>query len=230
MQTTIPKHFPEAMLMSEFQDRIIADFKSMSIEPEDTIWATSICSDELNNFLQDLNSIFAGPGPFRLGGISGLPFVGITGFDAFLSHAPTHGCAMIIYGPHIGVSEHGVLGEVNRQNHFGLTTCCGSLVGALSAVEQNLELPLNNPLDYQQARVINHLMQYREEILNDEFPLKRATNFAYHDIHIKLNRIIDELKPRLNDIKIYLIGGIVINTDWKMEDYFEIKNIDFLEF
>lgn len=216
--------------MSEFQQKIISDFKSMDINPEDTIWATSICSDELNNFLQGLNPVFAGPGPFRLGGISGLPFVGITGLNAFLSHAPAHGCAMIIYGPHIGVSEHGVLGEVNRQNQFGLTTCCGSLVAALGAIERHEELPSNNPLDYQQARVIQHLHQYREEILSDEYPLKKATNFAYLDIHIKLNRIIDALKPTLSDIKLYLVGGIVINTDWKLEDYFEIRETELLQF
>ncbi|MEQ9308726.1 MAG: hypothetical protein RLN90_04675 [Balneolaceae bacterium] len=230
MYTTIPKHFPDAILMSDFQEKILSNFKAMDISPDDTIWATSICSDELNNFLQDLNSIFAGPGPFRLGGISGLPFVGVTGFNAFLSHAPAHGCAMIIYGPHVGVSEHGILGEVNRQNQFGLTTCCGSLVGALGAVEQNQELPIDNPLDYQQARVIKHLIQYREEILKDKFPLKKATDFAYIDIHEKLKRIINVLSPELTDIKLYLIGGIVINTDWKMEDFFEIRDVELLEF
>ncbi len=216
--------------MSEFQDRIIADFKNMNIDPNDTVWATSICSDELNNLLQGLNSVFAGPGPFRLGGISGLPFVGITGFNAFLSHAPAHGCAMIIYGPHIGVSGNGILGEVNRQNQFGLTTCCGSLVGALNSIKADQILPFDNPLDYQQARVIKHLDQYRNEILEDEFPLKKATDFAYIDIHIKLNRIIDALKPTLNDIKLYMIGGIVINTDWDKEDWFEVRDSELITF
>lgn len=230
MQTTIPKHFPDAMLMSKFQEKIIFDLKSIEIAPENTIWATSICSDELNNFLQELNSILAGPGPFRLGGISGLPFVGITGFNAFLSHAPSHGCAMIIYGPHIGVSEHGILGEVNRQNQFGLTTCCGSLVGALNAIEKHQELPFDNPLDYQQARVIQHLHQHKEEILDDEFPLKKVTDFAYEAIHAKLHRILDAITPNLGNIKLYLIGGVVINTDWMLEDYFDVKDVEFLEF
>lgn len=230
MYTAIPKHFPNAILMSEVQKKILAKLETKKIEPEQTLWATSICSDEVNNFLYEFNELFAGPGPFRMGGISGLPFTGITGLKAFLSHVPTHGSAMIFYGPHIGVSKNGLLGQVNRQNQFGLSTCCGSLVAALSAIENHNELPTNNPLDYQQARVIQHLHGNRDEILNSEFPLKNATDLAFEAIDRKLNLIIDSIKEELQDLKILLVGGIVINTDWNIEDYFDIRKSQFLEF
>ncbi|GAB5408424.1 MAG: hypothetical protein BalsKO_07890 [Balneolaceae bacterium] len=230
MHKTIPKHFPTAIRITDLEAKIITDLVERKLDLKSTIWATSFCSDEVNNMFAPFYDLFAGPGPFMLGGISGLPFAGITGMNAFLSHAPSHGAVLILYGPHIGVSENGGLGQVNRQNQFASSTCCGSLVGALDSLNNDSEVPSDNPLDYQQARVIQHLHNHRDEIINDEYPLKKATDFAYEAIHAKLHRILDEIMPNLDDIKLYLIGGIVINTDWMMEDYFEIKNVEFLEF
>ncbi len=230
MQTTIPKHFPDAIRITDLETRIITDLVERKLDLKSTIWATSFCSDEVNNMFSPFYDLFAGPGPFQLGGISGLPFAGITGMNAFLSHAPSHGAVLILYGPHIGISEDGSLGEVNRQNQFASSTCCGSLVSALDTLKDNLQTSLDDPLDYQQARVIQHLHNHRNEILESDYPLKEATDFTYEAIQIKLHKILDAVKPNLNDIKLYLIGGVVVNTDWMMEDYFEIKNIEFLEF
>lgn len=227
MYNAIPTHFPNAIIISELEDQILDDFKDCDLDPENTLWATSFCSDEVNNVFHQFNDIFAGPGPFILGGISGLPFAGITGMKAFLSHVPTHGAAIIMYGPHIGVSRDGQLGQVNRHHQFGLSTCCGSLVGALSNIKQKEELPTSNPLDYQQARVIQHLYHKRKEIFSDPYPLKKATDVAYDAIHLKLTRILEAIESELSDLKIYLMGGVVINTDWDIENYFEVRNMDF---
>lgn len=230
MYQTIHTHFPKAIHITNLETRIITELVKKELDLKSTIWATSFCSDETNNMFSPFYDLFAGPGPFRLGGISGLPFVGITGLNAFLSHVPTHGATLILYGPHIGVSENGEIGQVKRQNQFASTTCCGSLVAALDSLEKHEELPVNNPLDYQQARVIQHLHNHRDEILGDDFPLKRATDLAYNAIHQKLHTLLNVLKPNLSDIKLYLIGGIVINTDWTIEDYFEIRDEEFIEF
>ena len=174
--------------------------------------------------------LFAGPGPFQLGGISGLPFTGVTGLKAFLSHVPTHGAAMILYGPHIGVSDEGQIGTVNRQNQFASSTCCGSLAAALNAIKQNQIPPTDYPLDYQQARVIQHLSNYKDEILTSEVPLKKATELAYEAIHKKVHDILELVQDDLEDIRLYLLGGIVINTDWNRYDYFEVHHQEFYEF
>ena len=230
MQTTIPKHFPEAIHITDLETKIITDLVNRKLDLKSTVWATSFCSDEVNNMFAPFYDLFAGPGPFRLGGISGLPFSGVTGMNAFLSHAPTNGVALILYGPHIGVSKDGKLGEVNRQNQFISSPCCGSLVVALNSLKENIEFPLDNPLDYQQARVIQHLHDHKTEILEHEYPLKKATEFAYNAIHIKVKKILKEVTPTLSNLKLYLIGGIVVNTDWTIEDYFEIKNQEVIEF
>lgn len=230
MYKAIPKNYPKAKKISHLLSEILSEFNSNNLNSHHSIWATSICSDEVTNIFTGYEKHFAGPGPFRLGGISGLPFTGITGLRAFFSHVPNRGSAMIIYGPHIGVSVTGVLGKVNRESQSGLSTCCGSLVGALSAVEHHEELPLDNPLDYQQARVIRHLHNYREDILASKEPLKMATEFAYEAIEIKLFKIIDALKNEFPGLKILTVGGIVINTSWNIEDYFEVRNTTLFDF
>ncbi|MBO6524815.1 MAG: hypothetical protein JJ971_13370 [Balneolaceae bacterium] len=230
MYKTIPKHYPEAIRITDLETKIITDLVQKKLDLKSTIWATSFCSDEVNNLFSPFYDLFAGPGPFMLGGISGLPFSGITGMKAFLSHAPSHGAVLVLYGPHIGISEDGKIGQVNRQNQFASSTCCGSLVAALESIKKDEHMPLDNPLDYQQARVIEHLHKNRSNILESQFPLKEATDSAYEAIHTKMNRILDIIKPELDDIKLYLIGGIVINTDWTIEDLFEVRNVEYLEF
>lgn len=230
MYTTIPHHFPNAVTIRQLEDQIVRDFMDKGLELKSSLWATSLCSDEVSNMFPEFYHLFAGPGPFHLGGISGLPFTGVTGLKAFLSHVPTHGAAMILYGPHIGVSDDGRIGHVNRQNQFASSTCCGSLAAAVNALSEDIVLPENNPFDYQQARVVQHLNQYREEILESEIPLKRATELAYEAIHKKLHIILEAVQDDLEDIRLYLLGGIVINTDWNRYDYFEAHHQEFYEF
>ncbi|MBO6535181.1 MAG: hypothetical protein JJ966_03090 [Balneolaceae bacterium] len=230
MYTTIPQYFPNAVTIRELEDRIVRDFMDRHLELKSSIWATSLCSDEVSNMFPEFYHLFAGPGPFQLGGISGLPFTGVTGLKAFLSHVPTHGAAMILYGPHIGVSDDGRIGHVNRANQFASSTCCGSLHAALTALKEGKELPISNPLDYQQARVLNHLSQYRDEILSAENPLKKATDYAYEAIHKKVHDILEQVQDELEDIRLYLLGGIVINTDWNRYDYFEVHHQEFYEY
>ncbi len=230
MFTTIPHHFPNAVTIRQLEDQIVRDFIEKGLELKSSLWATSLCSDEVSNMFPEFYHLFAGPGPFQLGGISGLPFTGVTGLKAFLSHVPTHGAAMILYGPHIGVSDEGQIGTVNRQNQFASSTCCGSLAAALNAIKQNQIPPTDYPLDYQQARVIQHLSNFKDDILSSEVPLKKATELAYEAIHKKVHDILELVQDDLEDIRLYLLGGIVINTDWNRYDYFEVHHQEFYEF
>ena len=38
-------------------------------------------------------------GPFKMGGLNGFPFTGLTGMSAFSSHVPDNGAVLIFYGP-----------------------------------------------------------------------------------------------------------------------------------
>lgn len=230
MLNAIAKHFPEASLIHDLEDMILSDLSGNNIDPSKSIWGSSLCSDEVSNMFGELNKNFAGPGPFVLGGISGIPFAGKTGLNAFLSHVPKGGAAVILYGPHIGLSKDGKLGAVKRENLDQSTPCCGSLVAGLDMIMKNeIPSPLD-PLDYQQSRVCQHLYEHRNQILNAEFPLKEATVFTYERINTKLHNLIEASKGFFSDISIYTVGGIVLNTDWDIEDYFQVRNKEVIEF
>lgn len=230
MNSLISRHFPGAVTVTELEQQISDQLKTRGVEPQSTLWATSLCSDEVSNMFLDFYEFFAGPGPFILGGLSGLPFSGITGMKAFLSHVPEHGTALILYGPHIGLSADGVIGMVKRHNQLASSTCCGSMIAALEYLREGVYPLLNESLDYQQTRVIRHLRSHRTEILEAPQPLRRAAFYTYDSIHVNLIRIVDSIKHELKDIRLLLVGGVVINTDWGEEDYFLVRNNRFLEF
>jgi len=78
-----------------------------------------------------------------LGGLAG-----ITGFCAFAHHIPESGNALIVIGPHVGVSSEGVIGKLNRRHHNTLSCSCGALYAARST---SFASPPAEDLDAQQC-------------------------------------------------------------------------------
>lgn len=227
---SVTKHYPEAIEIRKLEQTITSELSLNGFILSRTIWGTSICSDEVNNTFNIFSRLFAGPGPFRFGGISGLPFTGKTGVMAFSSHIPEEGGAFILYGPHIGVSKNGVIGEIHRQRQNNNSTCCGSLIAGLSAIENPATIGEESSSDYQQSRVIKMLHSEKSSILSADNKIKETTERAYHHIHQELKDLVYDCKDALEGRKLYLMGGILINTDWDKEDYFEIRNKELIDF
>lgn len=53
---------------------------------------------------------------------------------AFLSHTPTNGKVVIMYGPHVGISDDGQVGKVERLSKDKLSGSCGAGLGAYKAI------------------------------------------------------------------------------------------------
>lgn len=227
---SLREHYPKAVGIKELEQTIISELDNSGLSLSKTIWGTSICSDEVNNSFNAFSKLFVGPGPFRFGGISGLPFTGKTGVMAFASHIPEDGYAFILYGPHVGVSEKSVIGEIHRQGQDINSTCCGSLIAGLAAIENSPSVGAESSSDYQQYRVVKMLQSERSSILSADIKIKEVTERAYSQIHEELKSLLNDCKEALVDKKIYIMGGIVINTDWDKEDYFEIRNQEVIEF
>jgi hypothetical protein len=227
---SLKEHYPQAIGIKELEQTITSELNNDGLSLSKTIWGTSICSDEVNNTFNALNKLFIGPGAFRFGGISGLPFTGQTGVIAFASHIPEDGHAFILYGPHVGVSEKGVIGEIHRQGQNNNSTCCGSLIAGLAAIENSPSVGTESSSDYQQYRVVKMLQSERSSILTADNKIKEVTEKAYSHIHEELKSLLNDCKEALVGTKIYLMGGMVINTDWDKEDYFEIRNQEVIEF
>ena len=64
--------------------------------------------------------------PFALGGLGGLPFVGITGMKAIATQLPPGGKVVLLYGQHVGIDDLGRL---------GFATACDEQSGLLLRIQ-----------------------------------------------------------------------------------------------
>lgn len=216
--------YPEAGSLADLEQQILDEFKNNNLSPSDSIWGTSICSDEINNTFLELSKHFKAPGPFFFGGISGIPFTGKTGFGAFVSHIPDNGAAVILYGPHIGITKDGAAGKVLREGQSEPSSSCGSLIAGLNNVKKgNVQSISHN--DYQQGQVNKVLIENYEEIKEADNEVVATTEIGFNQIKRELTDIIGENVEFLGTKPLLLIGGIIINTDWDQEDLFEVRDV-----
>ena len=180
---------------------------------EHTLLATSFCCDEINRDLENSIASLFGKSSFSMGGLSGFPFGGITSFCAFAHHIPEEGTALIVFGPHIGVDENGIIGQVNRRGHSYSSSCCGSAFAAINSDEN-----LHNPLDIQQ-NYVNKIVKNYDNIEHHNLPhilLEVQTNMIINII----TQSIKLYNPIPQDTPIAIVGGIHINTPKGISDFF----------
>lgn len=222
--TQITQLYPKADSLSVLEQLMLDELKKSDVSPSDCIWGTSICSDEINNTFLQLGKHFKAPGPFFFGGISGIPFTGKTGFGAFASHIPNDGAAVILYGPHIGISKDGTAGKILREGQAEASSSCGSLIAGLNNVKKGNVLNISHN-DYQQGQVNKVLIENYEQIKSAENEVMATTEIGYDQIKRELTDIIGENLEFLGDKPLLLIGGIIINTDWDQDDMFEVRDV-----
>ena len=80
----VESSFPGAIAGSVFVEKLKCTLIKLGIGSSKTLLASSVCPDEVNTSLYNLDSVF-GPA-FTMGGLAGMPFTGKTGFGAFRSH------------------------------------------------------------------------------------------------------------------------------------------------
>jgi len=90
----VKKEFPNAR---DAKDTSVHFLGKMQIEHQldvsKVLLATSVCSDDINMpSTTFFNVLF---GPFVMGGLGGIPFVGKTGMTAYAHHIPDEGSAFI---------------------------------------------------------------------------------------------------------------------------------------
>jgi len=221
----IDNYFPNAVPISNLQEFITEKLSEKNLNKKNTLWATSVCSDEVNQSLHQLDEHFETFGPFILGGISGIPFAGKTGFKAFSSHIPDNGGALIIYGPHIGITQEGEIGKIHRAGQKLNTSSCGSVIGALNTLKSN-DNSKKPQYDYQQEEVKNLLRKNWDKLSNSDDQVIAATEITYTEIKHEIREIVNSCISYLEEKPLLTIGGILINTDPSEEDLFEIRDID----
>lgn len=221
-------HFPNAM---DAKDTSIQYLGKMQIEHKidisKVLMATSVCSDDINiPSTSFFNVLF---GPFIMGGLGGLPFAGRTGMTAFAHHIPDQGSAFIFYGPHIGVTLDGDMGKMYRPRQEETGNSCGALMLALSRFGDSNYKPVINDEDYQQMKLEESLLPYREDILNSDNPQKAITEATYEIIDKKVHDHLKACKDEFHVDTVTLLGGIIINTDYGLDDYFDARNFEVID-
>ncbi len=192
------------------------------------LFATSVCSDDVN-VSTDFRRVLRRP--FSMGGLGGLPYSGFTGMVAYSHHIPDGGDAFIFYGPHIGITDDGELGRMRRIGQKTLTNSCGALMLALErfAAEergQEVYVPHVVEYDYQQMLLESTLMPFKHHILTSPNPKKAITDFAYTKIDKQIKRLVKMAVKEFRCNRIFLLGGVIINTSEEFHDYVDIRNFD----
>jgi len=188
------------------------------------LMATSLCSDEINNLGASFFSVLNGP--FTMGGLGGFPFVGLTGMTAFAHHIPDGGSAFIFYGPHIGITDDGKAGEVWRPGQQRAGKSCGALMNALSKFENAAYKPQASENDFQQYFIEKTLIEHKDKIITSGEPEWAITEQTYLQIDKMIHENIHQTKKEFRVKRIALLGGIIINTDSGVDDYFIPKNFE----
>jgi hypothetical protein len=224
----IHQFYPNATTTIDSVNRLI-DFveEQLDLETSQIMSADSICSDDVNSIQYPARaSEFLGP--FKMGGLDGFPFTGLTGMGAFASHVPDDGAVFIYYGPHIGISKSGIVGEIHRMGQHKNTGCCGAAKGALNKLINN-QIIANNvtELDYQMNTIEQILLSQKNRILNANNNLQEATEVIYEAIDKRINELVE--KTNYNCKFVILVGAILINSDSDMGSFTATKRFDVID-
>lgn len=221
----VKAHFPNAMDAKDTSIHYLGKMQlEYKIDVSKVLMATSVCSDDINvPSTTFFNVLF---GPFIMGGLGGIPFAGQTGMTAFAHHIPDEGSAFIFYGPHIGMTLDGDLGKMYRPRQEATGNSCGALMLALDRLQDANYKPVLNEDDYQQMKLEESLLPYRDDILKSDNQQKAITEATYEIIDRKIHEFVKTCKDEFHVDRVTLLGGIIINTDYGLDDYFDARNFE----
>lgn len=224
LEKSIRKVFPEAVPFEDYADSLFFFLYTVhNIAEEQILLGQSACMDDVIN----TKTPFANhevKGPFNLGGLAGLPFTGITGYNAFAHHVPEKGTALIFVGSHIGYSKKDGWGMIEREGQHETTACCGAIVQALEKLKEpgGIVRMIPHGDDYQEEVIEQLALQHKKEILNSKDPLISFTKLIYQESE---NRIHNYPLNNSNFKYLILVVGIIINTDHNDPDYIWVDHM-----
>jgi len=224
----IREFYPNAITIIDSVNKAIDYYEDhLNLEPSKIMFADCICSDDVNSIQYPARSQeFLGP--FKMGGLNGFPFSGLTGMGAFASHVPDEGAVLIYYGPHIGITKMGTIGEIHRFGQSKNSDCCGAAKVALSKLMNNQIIEGNiTEMDYQMNTIEQIIYRQKDRILNAAIPMQEATEVIYEAIDKRINELVAMTK--YNCKYVILVGAILINSDSDMGSYTSARRFNIIE-
>ena len=221
IQTLFPGAAPLDDVLDDYFQKLKDEY---DFDVRKNVAAYSLCPDELNNHvIEKIRSLFGNT--FALGGITGYPFTGATGFNAFGDHIPDNGTAFIFYGPHMGINAERN-GYVHRIGQERDTLSCGAALGAYQQLlDAGGKLPEINHDDYQQWRV-KQMIEPHLAGMSKVTPELNLIDIVFEESRSFVLQQAERIKKQFKADKIFLLGGLVLNTPLEMPDYILAKSFD----
>jgi len=231
--TLVKKSFPGAISNTDLVNKVVGVLEGKGFANENTLLATSLCADELARVLEDeLVSVYGNN--FNLGGLSGFPFAGNTGFGAMAAHIPDDGFCLLVHGPHVGICKNGQIGKVERQGIALVDNCCGSAIAASNYLKgitdggAQITAKLQQFSDFQQGAVQELILPFGKR-LSDANDRMHELPYALYDSQEILVKDIVETGSGGIKKGLALLGGIQINTGPDSDDYFHPLRFDYYD-
>jgi hypothetical protein len=224
----IHRRYPNALSTSDTVDRFLALMqRRLAIAPGQIMLADSICSDDLNaiEYPEEAHQML---GPFKMGGLDGFPFAGLTGMRAFAHHVPEDGAVFLFHGPHIGLGKDGTTGAVLRPGQHHRSACCGALCAAADKVLRGeVASGALTELDYQQNIIEQLLLPHRDRLAAARCAVAEGTEVMYSAIEERIDLLVSQTSfPCRNVI---VMGGIVINADHDIGSFCSFRRLQCID-
>lgn len=227
-------HFPGAMSNKEIVSKVASILATKGYTPANTLLATSLCCDELARQLEDdFTGVYGNN--FNLGGLAGFPFAGNTGFGAMAAHIPDDGYCLVVHGPHVGITEDGTVGKVERSGIALVDKCCGSAIAASGYVQgitdggAKITTNIQSFTDFQQGAVQELILPHGKRLADAKDRMVELPYALYDSQDMLIRDIIQ--KGSLGIKKgLALLGGVQINTGPNTLDYFVPLRFDYINY
>jgi hypothetical protein len=229
----VKTNFPGAIDNKELVARVVGLLELRGFTPSNTLLATSVCADELARQLED-DFIDVYGTNFNLGGLSGFPFAGNTGWGAMSAHVPDNGYCLTIHGPHVGITKDGIIGKVERSGIALVDSCCGSAIAAsnyLSGITDgsaNINPRIQSFSDFQQGAVQELILPFGMRLARAENRMRELPYALYDSQEVMVNDIVNTGKSSIKK-GLAVLGGIQINTAPDTSDYFHPLRFDYFD-
>eukprot|EP00929_Paragymnodinium_shiwhaense_P074388 TRINITY_DN38069_c0_g1_i1.p1 TRINITY_DN38069_c0_g1~~TRINITY_DN38069_c0_g1_i1.p1 ORF type:complete len:314 (+),score=59.39 TRINITY_DN38069_c0_g1_i1:116-1057(+) len=240
MHTSLRKYYNGALPDIVVVERVKAALTRYGLSKKNTIYAESICADELCHEPHQLSDLLTThwSNVFGMGGLGGFAHGGPVALGAFKGHVPDGGNMFILYGPHVGMQGDGTVGVVVRPGQQQDTKTCYSLIEVYNNCLKNATLDAYPAADRQVRLIHQELCPHVEEIRRSKHPMAILPRIAFDIIDQQIEDMTKDLN--LGTGSLVLLGGIMINTPQTMQDHFlplrfsikrgkGLKNMDLLE-
>jgi hypothetical protein len=224
----VRRFYPNALTTGDSVDRLLDLLhQRLGLQPAQIMSADSICSDDLS-IIEYPERAYEMLGPFKIGGLNGFPFTGLTGMGAFAHHVPANGAVFVFHAPHIGIGRDGSTAQILRPGQSTRSACCGAAKAAVGKLERGEIVPGEiTGLDYQQNTIEQILLAARERILGAGDRLLEVTEVMYEAIERRIDTLVGRTRYPCHHL--ILMGAVMINADHEAGSFASLRRLHYVD-